>query len=95
MMEQGHNVTHVSTYCQGKVLHVKSSNCDHDLKKGASKSKGITYTSFMLPNSLDFVESLPIQERIPDHPNWHFKNPDLTKIRYKSKGCVNLAHNLL
>ena len=37
----------------------------------------------MLPNSPDFVGSLPIQDRKPDHPYRHFKKPDLTKIRFK------------
>ena len=49
----------------------------------------------MLPNSPDFVRSLPIQDRKPNHPDRHFKNPDLTKIRCKGKGCVALTHNIV
>ena len=53
----------------------------------------------MLPNSPDFVGSLPIQDRKPDHPDRHFrfdKKPiHGLKIRYSSKGCVNLMQNIV
>ena len=37
----------------------------------------------LLPNSPDLIRGLPIQDRKPDHPDRHFKNPDLTKTQFK------------
>ena len=49
----------------------------------------------MLPNSPNLIGSHPLQDGKPDNPDRLIKNPELTRIRYKGKVCVNLMHNIV